>query len=51
MKNRMKKESKKTVLNIIHCDNAVCVSVGNNDDRYYAKNLKSRQLVKEVYNV
>lgn len=51
MKNRMKKESKKTVLNLVHCDNAICVSIGNNDNRYYAKNISSRKLEKKVYNV
>lgn len=45
------KKVKIETINLVHCDNAICVSIGNNDNRYYAKNISSRKLEKKVYNV
>jgi hypothetical protein len=38
-------------VNIVKCEGAICVSVNNNDRRYYAQGVSSRMLDVERYKV
>jgi hypothetical protein len=40
----IKKLVKKDTINIVECDGAVCVSVNENFDRYYAQGVSSKKL-------
>lgn len=50
MKRRVVEEVIKNV-NIVKCDGAICVSVNNNDRRYYAQGVSSRMLDVKRYKV
>ncbi len=45
------KKTKNRTINIVECDGAVCVSVGNKDNRYYAQWVSSRILNIKRYKV
>lgn len=45
------KTIKKDTLNIVECEGAICVSVNNNDRRYYAQGVSSRMLDVKRYKV
>lgn len=47
----MKTVKKKETINLINCDGAVCVSVNQNDNRYYAQGVSSRVLDVKRYKV
>lgn len=38
------KKVKNETINIVECEGAVCVSVNNNDRRYYAQGVSSKKL-------
>lgn len=38
------KKVKNETINIVQCEGAICVSLNNNDDRYYAQGVSSRML-------
>lgn len=37
------------VINLVECEGAICVSVGNHKERYYADNIDSRQVKFKKY--
>lgn len=45
------KKIKIETINVVQCDGAVCVSVNNNDRRYYAQGVSSRMLDVKRYKV
>lgn len=48
MKKVIKREE---TLNIVKCEDAICVSVNSNDRRYYAQGVSSRMLDVKRYKV
>lgn len=38
------KKVKNETINIVECDGAVCVSMNDNDNRYYAKGVSGKAL-------
>lgn len=49
MKEERKQIKSAHIINIVECDGATCVSVGDNDSRYYASPKYKKQLTTNRY--